>query len=137
MFKINKYIFFSFFFFYFYLGFTCVIFIGEKQCPDNCFDITSKTNVLYNKINTFVVKLDKKLKMSTGSPERILLCNVDKSVGQCSTSQKPKHDLRRILQPARYYTDPYSPERHSFPVTQYDRQVYNVVCKISKSNFQE
>ncbi|BAS76600.1 Os02g0109600 [Oryza sativa Japonica Group] len=114
-----------------------VIFLGEKQCPDNCFDITSKTNVLYNKINTFVVKLDKKLKMSTGSPERILLCNVDKSVGQCSTSQKPKHDLRRILQPARYYTDPYSPERHSFPVTQYDRQVYNVVCKISKSNFQE
>ncbi|EEC72330.1 hypothetical protein OsI_05533 [Oryza sativa Indica Group] len=87
-----------------------VIFLGEKQCPDNCFDITSKTNVLYNKINTFVVKPDKKLKMSTGSPERILLCNVDKSVGQCSTSQKPKHDLIRILEPARYYTDPYSPE---------------------------
>ncbi|BAS75340.1 Os01g0861200 [Oryza sativa Japonica Group] len=92
---------------------------------------------LQKKINTFVVKPDKKLKMSTGSPERILLCNVDKSVGQCSTSQKPKHDLRRILQPARYYTDPYSPERHSFPVTQYDRQVYNAVCKISKSNFQD
>uniref|UniRef100_A0A0E0FW04 Ubiquitin-like protease family profile domain-containing protein n=1 Tax=Oryza nivara TaxID=4536 RepID=A0A0E0FW04_ORYNI len=59
-----------------------VIFIGEKQCPDNCFDITSKTNVLYNKINTFVVKPDKKLKMSIGSPERILLCNVDKFVGR-------------------------------------------------------
>uniref|UniRef100_A0A0E0E9C6 Ubiquitin-like protease family profile domain-containing protein n=1 Tax=Oryza meridionalis TaxID=40149 RepID=A0A0E0E9C6_9ORYZ len=114
-----------------------VIFLGERQCPDNCFDITSKTNVWYNKINTFVVKPDKKFKMSTGSPERILLCNVDKSVGQCSTSQKPKHDLRRILQPARYSIDPYSPVRHSFPVTQYDRQVYNAVCKISKSTFQD
>lgn len=75
--------------------------------------------------------------MCTASPERFLLCNVDRNVGQCSSSQKPQHDLRRILQPARYSTDPYSPERQSFCATAYDRQVYNAVCKISKSSFQE
>nr|BAC22379.1 hypothetical protein [Oryza sativa Japonica Group]BAC22490.1 hypothetical protein [Oryza sativa Japonica Group] len=114
-----------------------VVFLGERQSTENCLDITSKTNVLYNKINTFIVNPDKKLKMCTASPERVLLCNVDRNVGQCSSSQKPQHDLRRILQPARYSTDPYSLERQSFCVTAYDRQVYNVVCKISKSSFQD
>uniref|UniRef100_A0A0E0PGV4 Ubiquitin-like protease family profile domain-containing protein n=1 Tax=Oryza rufipogon TaxID=4529 RepID=A0A0E0PGV4_ORYRU len=114
-----------------------VVFLGERQSTENCLDITSKTNVLYNKINTFIVNPDKKLKMCTASPERVLLCNVDRNVGQCSSSQKPQHDLRRILQPARYSTDPYSLERQSFCVTAYDRQVYNAVCKISKSSFQD
>ncbi|BAS92032.1 Os05g0122100 [Oryza sativa Japonica Group] len=114
-----------------------VVFLGERQSTENCLDITSKTNVLYNKINTFIVNPDKKLKMCTASPERVLLCNVDRNVGQCSSSQKPQHDLRRILQPARYSTDPYSPEKQSFCVTAYDRQLYNAVCKISKSSFQE
>uniref|UniRef100_A0A0E0M5J2 Ubiquitin-like protease family profile domain-containing protein n=1 Tax=Oryza punctata TaxID=4537 RepID=A0A0E0M5J2_ORYPU len=113
-----------------------VVFLGERQSTENCLDITSKTNVLYNKINTFIVNPDKKLKMCTASPERVLLCNVYRNVGKCSSSQKPQHDLRRILQPARYSTDPYNPERQSFCVTAYDRQVYNVVCKISKSSFQ-
>uniref|UniRef100_A0A0E0MUJ8 Ubiquitin-like protease family profile domain-containing protein n=1 Tax=Oryza rufipogon TaxID=4529 RepID=A0A0E0MUJ8_ORYRU len=114
-----------------------VVFLGERQSTENCLDITSKTNVLYNKINTFIVNPDKKLKMCTASPERVLLCNVDRNVGQCCSSQKPQHDLRRILQPARYSTDPYSPERQSFCATAYDRQVYNAVCKISKSSFQD
>ncbi|KAB8080950.1 hypothetical protein EE612_001732 [Oryza sativa] len=114
-----------------------VVFLGERQSIENCLDITSKTNVLYNKINTFIVNPDKKLKMCTASPERVLLCNVDRNVGQCCSSQKPQHDLRRILQPARYSTDPYSPERQSFCATAYDRQVYNAVCKISKISFQE
>uniref|UniRef100_A0A0D3GPP7 Ubiquitin-like protease family profile domain-containing protein n=1 Tax=Oryza barthii TaxID=65489 RepID=A0A0D3GPP7_9ORYZ len=113
------------------------VFLGERQSTENCLDITSKTNVLYNKINTFIVNPDKKLKMCTASPKRVLLCNVDRNVGQCSSSQKPQHDLRRILQPARYSTGPYSPERQSFCVTAYDRQVYNAVCKISKSSFQD
>uniref|UniRef100_A0A0E0JRF1 Ubiquitin-like protease family profile domain-containing protein n=1 Tax=Oryza punctata TaxID=4537 RepID=A0A0E0JRF1_ORYPU len=114
-----------------------VVFLGQRQYTDNCFDITSKTNVLYNKINTFIVNPEKKLKLSTSSPGRVLLCNVDRNVGQYSSSQKPQHDHRRILQPARYSTDPHSPERPLFIVTQYDRQVYNVVCKISKSKFHE
>uniref|UniRef100_A0A0E0BKA7 Ubiquitin-like protease family profile domain-containing protein n=1 Tax=Oryza glumipatula TaxID=40148 RepID=A0A0E0BKA7_9ORYZ len=62
-----------------------LIFLGERKCVDNCLDLTSKSNVLYNKINTFVVNPEKKLKLYNGSPEKIPLSNIDQNVGTSSS----------------------------------------------------
>uniref|UniRef100_A0A0E0AMB3 Ubiquitin-like protease family profile domain-containing protein n=1 Tax=Oryza glumipatula TaxID=40148 RepID=A0A0E0AMB3_9ORYZ len=108
----------------------CVI-LGERKFSDKISNLTNQTNFMYNNLNKFHNQDQYK---SYTSPERIL-CNVDNSVGS-SYDCEPRKALRRILIPAKYCTDPYTPQRHSFPVSQYQRHIFNAVCKLSSSAWQ-
>ncbi|XP_040383542.1 uncharacterized protein LOC102703060 isoform X1 [Oryza brachyantha] len=113
-----------------------VLILGERKFSQKCIDLSSKTDIMYNRMNPIRENASKKLKLSSHSPERVLLCNV-KNLENNTCSQKTYHNLRSNLHPARYSTDPYTPERCSFPVSQYEKQIYNAVCNLASSQFQD
>ncbi|KAF2919761.1 hypothetical protein DAI22_08g159900 [Oryza sativa Japonica Group] len=114
-----------------------VVFIGEKKFSKKCADIGNKTNMMYNKMNRIMLDSQKQNFKTFASPERVLLCNM-KNFNPSTSGTKPiHHDLRRVINPAKYCTDPYTPQRSNFTVSQYERQIYNAVCTLSTSRYQE
>uniref|UniRef100_A0A0E0QL62 Ubiquitin-like protease family profile domain-containing protein n=1 Tax=Oryza rufipogon TaxID=4529 RepID=A0A0E0QL62_ORYRU len=114
-----------------------VVFIGEKKFSKKCANIGNKTNMMYNKMNRILLDSQKQNFKTFASPERVLLCNM-KNFNPSTSGTKPiHHDLRRVINPAKYCTDPYTPQRSNFTVSQYERQIYNAVCTLSTSRYQE
>ncbi|KAF2939084.1 hypothetical protein DAI22_03g166000 [Oryza sativa Japonica Group] len=113
------------------------VFIGEKKFSKKCADIGNKTNMMYNKMNRILLDSQKQNFKTFASPERVLLCNM-KNFNPSTSGTKPiHHDLRRVINPTKYCTDPYTPQRSNFTVSQYERQIYNAVCTLSTSRYQE
>uniref|UniRef100_A0A0E0DYH9 Ubiquitin-like protease family profile domain-containing protein n=1 Tax=Oryza meridionalis TaxID=40149 RepID=A0A0E0DYH9_9ORYZ len=114
-----------------------VVFIGEKKFSKKCADIGNKTNMMYNKMNSILLDSQKQNFKTFASPERVLLCNM-KNFNPSTSGTKPiHHDLRRVINPAKYCTDPYTPQRSNFTVSQYERHIYNDVCTLSTSRYHE
>lgn len=113
----------------------CVIH-GERKFSEKCVDLSNQADILYNRLNRVVKIAPEICNESYRSLGRVLLCNMSKSIGHYSQSKSQK-DLRRIINPAKYCTDPYTPERQSFQVSQYQKDIYTAVCELSTSKIHE